>query len=382
MRRRRGSSSDLGTVVLDGTPLLGRRTGVGTYVGELLAALAAGVRSGRPGYEGLDLVASPVTGRRYRAPALPPEVGWRSRPLLPLPARTAHRLWSSTPVPPVQLYSGGADLYHATNFVLPPAPRTPGVVTVHDLAYLLHPGDVEAASLAYRRLVPRGLARARAVLTVSHAVRAEVLEVYGLDPHRVLVTPNGVDPAWSRATAPDDADRQRLDLPGRYVVFVGTLEPRKNLPWLVRAHRQARAEHGEQVPELVLCGGAGWGERADLEGTVRTGYLDADDLRRVVAGAAALVLPSRYEGFGLPVLEALSCGTPVVCSDLPVLREASGGNAVFVPLDDTDALAHALAALPEVSDADRAAMAAHAARHTWQACADATVAAYRQAVEG
>ena len=142
------------------------------------------------------------------------------------------------------------------------------------------------------------------------------------------------------------------------------------------------------MPPLVLVGPPGWGEALDLAGlpaeAVRTpGYLPEHDLARVVAGAAALVFPSWYEGFGLPALEALACGTPVVASDLPALREVLGDQAELVPPGDAAALADALARVLEDPGGEpaRAARRARAAAFTWRACAQATLTAYRRALE-
>jgi glycosyltransferase involved in cell wall biosynthesis len=388
-------------VGLDATPLLGPRTGVGRYVAGLVEALAE-LPCGEP--EEVALI--PFTWRGTAdlprvAPAAPRLRCGRRR----VPARLLQAAWAAVAFPPVEWLAGGVDVFHATNFVAPPARRAATVVTIHDLTYLHHPEMVTAASARYRDLVPRALRRGATVCTPTAAVGAEVADAYRLPPERLVVTPLGVGDAWRAATPPEPAWLAANDLPERYLLFVGNREPRKNLPTLLAAYRELLAAGGvretpsrvpgtggggpgNQVPPLVLVGPAGWGEAPDLAGlpdeAVRTlGYLPEDDLARVVAGAAALVFPSWYEGFGLPTLEALACGTPVVASDLPALREVLGDQAELVPPGDAAALADALARVLEDPGGEpaRNARRARAAAFTWAACARATLTAYRRALE-
>ena len=302
---------------LDATPLLGPRTGVGRYVEHLVAALA--------GDPELDLVATAFTARGAGglAAAVPAGVRVRHRPA---PARALQAAWARVDLPPVEWVTGRLDVFHGTNFVLPPLRRAGGVVTVHDLSYLRHPGTVTAASLRYRTLVPRGLRRAAVVLTPSHAVAAEVRDEYGLGD-RVRATPLGVDADWYAAEPMPAAELARRGLPARYLLFVGSVEPRKGLPTLLAALRLLHDDDPD-TPPLVLAGPPGWGpalETAHLPAgaVVPAGYLDTADLRRLVAGAALLAYPSVYEGFGLPPLEAFATGVPVAASDLPVVREVT-----------------------------------------------------------
>jgi glycosyltransferase involved in cell wall biosynthesis len=369
---------------MDVTPLLGQRTGIGRYVGALLAELA-----GETG-DGPDVRAVAFTVRRRgglaaELPAHATLVG------PPVPARALQWLWARAELPRVTALTGRLDVFHGTNFVLPPTGAAAGVVTVHDLSFLRTPHTVDRASLAYRTLVPRSLRRAAVVCVPSRAVAAEVEDTYRTEPGRVLVTPLGVDAVWSRATPPDAARRSRLGLPGEYVVFSGSLEPRKNLPLLLEAYRRLCAEDPDWPP-LVLMGPAGWGPALDLRGlppgkVVLTGYLADDDLRSVVAGARALVYPSLYEGFGLPPLEAFACGVPVVASDLPVTREVVGDDpdlATLVSPDDADALAGALLRRVRAGESGDAAdrRRRRAARFTWAATAEVTLEAYRRALTG
>jgi glycosyltransferase involved in cell wall biosynthesis len=400
-------------VGVDATPLLGARTGVGHYVQHLLAALAgtrlepasahpapdsrpaeppgpAGASglagTGLAGTSGLaELRATAFTwrGQADLAGALPAGATTAGRRA---PARLLQALWARAGVPPVELLAGpGLDVFHGTNFVLPPLRRARGVVTVHDLAYLHLPGTVNAASLRYRDLVPRSVRRAAVVVVPSQATAQAVGEAYAVPADRLVVTPLGVQPEWFAARPPDAGWLAARGLPPEYLLAVGTLEPRKGLDVLVAAYRLLLAEHPD-APPLVLVGGAGWGDQPSLAALpagrlVLTGYVGAADLVGVVAGARLLAFPSRYEGFGLPPLEAMAAGVPVVASDLPAVREVTGGLARLVPPADADALAGALAAelAGPAGGRQRDAARARAATMTWARCAELTLRAYHRA---
>lgn len=356
-------------ILLDGGPLLGQRSGIGRYTAALLGELA--VRSD------IDVMVTAFTARGQRAlrAAVPSGVRVRGGPV---PARALHTLWKQVSWPPTELLAAGSDVLHATNFVLPPSKRARGVVTVHDLAFLDHPDQLAPQQRNLPELVRRAVARAAVVCTPSDAVAQLVARRLDIAAERIVVTPLGVDRTWLEAIAPTEVLRTTLGLPRRYLLFIGAAQPRKGLDVLLDAHASL-----PDLAPLVVAGPAGWGPAPTMSSRVRTvGYLSEADLRCVVAGAIAVVLPSRDEGFGLPVLEAMAAGTPVVCSDLPALREIAGGLANLVPVDDPAAVACALAAADR-ADGDRPGMAlrqAHAARYTWRACAETTVAAYRRAL--
>ena len=361
-------------IALDTTPLLGPRTGIGRYVQSLAREL--GLTAERNGDDVLG-VALTTRGRGALPGLLPPGV----RAAGPrVPARLLHRLWTHVEWPPSTLMSGPVDLFHATNFVLPPPGRSAGVVTIHDLSFLHRPETVTRAVEAFRELVPLSIRRARSVITPSGAVAAELVDAYGVPEDKISVTHLGVDPSWFQSSPPDGPLRERLGLPARYFVFVGNLEPRKNLPLLLDAFR-VLVDAEPEAPGLALVGPQGWGPALDLRGlpkrsVVFTGYQEERELQSLVAGAEALLYPSLYEGFGLPPLEAFAAGTPVVASDLPVIREVVGTAPVtLVPPGDAEALAAALlhrARLSGPSDADADAGRARAREFTWAATAAAT----------
>ncbi|SHG47472.1 glycosyltransferase family 4 protein [Streptoalloteichus hindustanus] len=355
-------------VLLDGTPLLGHRTGIGRYTAALAEELAS--------MSTVDVRAVAFTVRGWRALRSVLPHGLRARGL-PASARLLRQCWLRGPFPPVELLAGPADVVHATNFVLPPAVRAGGVLTIHDLAFLDRPDELPPVERDLPELVRRSAQRAAVVCTPTAAVARVVVDRLAVPEDKVTVTPLGVDPAWFAARAPGEQLRRRLGLPERYLLFVGADGPRKGLPHLLAAHR-ARPE----LPPLVLTGPSGGLRVSNVDGRVlRTGYLSDVDLRSVVAGAAALVLPSRDEGFGLPVLEALACSVPVVCSDVPALREVAGGHAWHVPVGDVEALGAALTeALESTEDAQTlAARRARASEFTWRRCAETTIAAYHRA---
>ncbi|WP_116453379.1 glycosyltransferase family 4 protein [Blastococcus litoris] len=370
-------------VALDATPLLGPRTGVGRYVAGLARALGALPDGERP--DDLRAVAFTARGRRSLPGELPP--GFRAVGP-PAPARALHRVWSRWELPPVTAFSGRVDVFHATNFVLPPPGAAAGVVTVHDLSFLRTPATVTPAARAYRHLVPRSVERARTVLTPSAAVAEELVDTYRLPADRVRVTPLGVDEDWFATPAPDPALRRALGLPERYFLFAGNLEPRKNLPVLLAAYRAVLASEPD-APALVLVGPPGWGPALDRGGIpddrlVFLGYRPDAELRAAVAGAVALVYPSSYEGFGLPPLEAFACGVPVIASDLPVVEEVLGPDRALstrVPVGDVDALTAALLSASATGGADGAGVARRerARAFTWENTAMITLRAYTDA---
>jgi glycosyltransferase involved in cell wall biosynthesis len=371
--------SALVRIGLDAAPLLGPRTGIGRYTWELARALA--------GRDGADVSLVAVTWRGAdRLPRLAAEAG-ATAVTRRFPARLARELWLRTGWPTLELLGARVDVVHGTNFVLP-ASRAAGVVTIHDLGYLRFPDQVRGDVARYAALVPWALRRGAVVCAPTRAVADEVQDTYRLPPDRVVVTPLGVAPEWFAPPPPTDA-LGRLHLPDRYLAFVGTLEPRKNLPRLLDAYRRLRASSAPgDPPGLVLAGPPGWGEQLDLAGLLDadspvrlTGWLGDDDLRALVAGSAALVLPSRYEGFGLPALEAMAAGVPVLAGDVPALREVCGPHAWYVDPDDTTALAEGLRrAATTQPPTTAAARQEHARRFTWTATAAATRTAYERAL--
>jgi glycosyltransferase involved in cell wall biosynthesis len=293
---------------------------------------------------------------------------------MPVSARLLRRCWVRAPFPPVELFAGFTDIVHGTNFVLPAAMRAKGVLTIHDLAFLDAPDELPPSDADLPRLVARSAERAAVVLTPTAAVAEVVADRLDIPLDKIVVTPLGVDLAWFTARPPSEVLRRRIGLPKSYLLFVGGAGPRKALGWLLKAH-EATAD----LPPLVL---AGPGHHSHGPHVRSVGYLSDVDLRSVVAGAAALVLPSRDEGFGLPVLEAMACDVPVVCSDLPALREISDGRASLIPFGDVEAMGAALTAAlanPPASDV-LADHRTHAAEFTWRRTAELTVAAYRRAI--
>jgi glycosyltransferase involved in cell wall biosynthesis len=351
-------------LALDGTPLLGNQTGIGLYTRRLMQKLAEPGRSAQQPSE-VRATAFTLRGRNELAGRVPAGVTTRARPV---PARLLRASWARWELPPVEWLCGRIDVFHGTNFVLPPTQHARGVVTIHDLSFLRYPETVTG------------------VCALSHAMADEIAAEYSVERAAIHVVEPGVDEAWFDARPPDPETKRRLGLPKRYILAVGTLEPRKNLPLLIAAYGQWRASSAD-VPGLVLTGPAGWGPQLDLEalppGSVTTtGYLDEAVLRHVVAGARCVAFPSLYEGFGLPPVEALACGVPVVATDLPVTREVLGDAARLVPRGDCDSLAAALAQECAASSTDEQILQrrARARQWTWEACAQKAMAAYEAAL--
>ncbi len=363
-------------MVLDATPLLGQRTGIGRYTEQLLAQLA--VRTD------ISVVATAFTWRGWRdlAAEVPAGAAVRTRPF---PARLLRAAWKHVDLPSVEWLAGRADIVHGTNFVLPPSRDAAGVVSVHDLAWHTHRHTMRPENRDLEVLVPRALRRAAAVCTLAQVTRLQIADEFGYPVDRIFVTPPGVGGSWFDPPPLTAAERRAHDLPSRYFVFVGTREPRKGLDTLLAAYRMLRDQVGDGCPELVVVGPQGWGDDhagGTAPGVRLAGYLPQTILPTVVAGSQALVLPSVDEGFGMPAVEALAAGVPVVTTDIPVLVEVTGPAGLHFAVGDAAALADRLQQVLAGRVPPLEARQARARMFSWPNCADQTVNAYRAALSG
>jgi glycosyltransferase involved in cell wall biosynthesis len=271
---------------------------------------------------------------------------------------------------PRKLRRLGAALCH-TQYALPLRPPCPCVVTVHDLSFARHPALMRWKDrVVFRSVVPRAVRSAARVLTVSERSKRDLVELYGVPADKVVVTPNGVDPLF-RLRASDGGTSRDTVSQGSYVLSVGAIQPRKNQLAALEAATAAG------LPLVV----AGPEKDAELAAELRgrgarvEGYVGGERLVELYRGAACLVQASRYEGFGLPVLEAMACGTPVVAVPEPALREVAGDAAVFV---GEDRLAEGIRRAVEERDRLVAAGLERARQYSWRATAERTLAVYRE----
>ncbi|HEX8863593.1 MAG TPA: glycosyltransferase family 1 protein [Actinomycetes bacterium] len=353
--------------------------GIGRYVSGLVGQLGevAGERGGSVRW----LVARHPAGR-IAAVGLPPE----RTAALALPGRLATRAWVQLRRPrlPARL-TAELDLVHATSAAIPPARGRPLVATIHDVAFRLFPEAYPASGRDFHERAARiAVAEAARVLVPSAATARDLADLYGLEPGRVTVTPLGADPPAAVDPAAARALLERLGVRGPFLLAVGTLEPRKNLARLVAAFAEAAAELPSH--HLVVVGPAGWGDALDGPTPPRValaGRVPDEVLAGLYASADGLAYPSLYEGFGLPVLEAMARGLPVLTSDRSSLPEVAGGAALLVDPTDVPAIAKGLVEL--VADSGlRERLAAggrrRAAAFTWRATAEATWSAYQEAL--
>jgi glycosyltransferase involved in cell wall biosynthesis len=282
------------------------------------------------------------------------------------------------------------DVYHEPN-ILPMRFDGPTVITVHDLSWIRHPEAHPTERVKdMNRHFESGLRQANAIITDSEFVKRELMEVFGVASERITPILLGVE-AMFTPLAPAETQAvlaQHRLTHGQYFLALGTLEPRKNLSLALRAHQQLPAQTRQRYP-LVLIGMQGW-HTAELErqmaplvqvGEVRQlGYVPSLELATIMAGATALVYPSLYEGFGLPPLEAMACGVPVICANTSSLPEVVGDAGVLIDPRDEGALASAMRRMADdpATRADLSGKAALRAREfTWGRCADQTMAVYR-----
>ena len=292
---------------------------------------------------------------------------------------------------PVEMLRFPIDLLHSPDFIPPFRRQYRSVITVHDLAFLRFPHLLTPESTRYYRQVAQAVESADRVIAVSNATKRDLLELLSADPGKVVVVPSGVSPEC-RPLEPVEVERRReeLGLPKRFILFVGTLEPRKNLPTLLRAF--ARIQKAHRVP-LVVVGDKGWlfeeifkvRDELGLAEEVRfVGSVAASQLVYYYNCATCLVLPSLYEGFGHPVLEAMACGTPVIVSNVSSLPEVAGDAALLVDPGDVEGLAEAVESLMDDDILRRRLIRLglqRSAAFSWEQTARETMAVYQRVVQ-
>ena len=377
-------------VSLDGLPLTSLKTGVGHYTFELACALACIEPSSQfeivypSTYPSITLVED---GR-----ALPDNLKAIRVPVGPL----ARHWWSAGL--PRYIQESKPDLFHGTNYDVPLWLRCATVLTIHDLSHLLHPETHEKRSVRRaRRRLPLMARTADAIITPTESVRRQVCERLKTSPEKVFAIPEAARASFHPLPFAATADvRQRLGVRDDFLLTVGTLEPRKNLSLLVSAFEEVTRARPQSNTQLVIAGGRGWLsgplfsaiERSPVrDRIVLADYLHDDVLRALYASCRAFIYPSLYEGFGLPPLEAMACGAPVIVSRIPALTDTTGGAALLFDPRSVGELTQKILELLDDEDGENARRALstagqrRAAEFSWERTAHETLQVYAEAVK-
>ena len=359
--------------------------GIGSYVRQLLEAIGR-----RPESERYRFLVYVRDADRDALPALPAhfEVAAEEAPGYSLAELTGFA-W--------RIFRARLDLFHATHYVLPPLPKTRAVVTIHDIIHLLYPHFLpsRAAHFYARVMIRRALQRADRIITVSYNSKRDLTDYFGIPGSRTEVIYNGVA-ARFRPDVPEE-ERQRVarlhGLSRPYLLFLGGEKPHKNVQNVVRAFAEARRRR--DLPHSLVLAGPMPENPGRLEALIsaldlsaairRTGIVDEEDLPGLYSGADALLYPTLYEGFGLPVVEAMACGVPVLTSATSALKEIAGGYAYLVDPMDVEAIAGGIEALAtdEKVRADYALLGRkRALDFSWDKAAERTLEVYESALRG
>jgi glycosyltransferase involved in cell wall biosynthesis len=357
---------------IDYTAAIHQSAGIGRYTRELINTLASASTNGvTPHYRLF------VADAGRQLDALPPGPNFSWCPTR-ITERWLARLWFRLHLPlPIQTWTGPLDLYHATDFVLPPVmPQTRTIVTIHDLSFVREPAITMPGMSRYLNTwVPHSVNRADHVIAVSEATRQDLIELYHTPPDKISVLHHGVGSTFKPITdaARLNAVRNKYSLDDApFVLSVGTIQPRKNYRRLIQAFA-----HIDPPVKLVIGGGKGWQVEEVLDEVARLGltnrihfpgYIADEDLPALYSAAILFIYPSLYEGFGLPALEAMACGTPVIASNQSSLPEVVGNAGLLVDPRDVEAIAAAMGQLLEDDNRRREISALglqQAARFTW-----------------
>jgi glycosyltransferase involved in cell wall biosynthesis len=350
-------------IAFDVSPLSHVRTGIGNYILGSLAGLAAVAADSEivafapTSPEGLRRIPEAVAG-------IPLDLKLRFLPF----AHFWRQAWSRAGRPPVERFLGTVDVLHYTDWMYPPQRGGIRSTMIHDLVPLHHREWVTPRTYSMHAAKYRDATSCDTVFVNSEFTARDVVATLGVDAGRVHVAPPGVGSSFT-------AEGERADLGGDYVLTVATLEPRKNLDVLVRSHALL---DGDLL--LAVVGGRGWGAQPALEapGIVKLGRQSDDGLARLYRGAAVVAYPSRFEGFGIPIVEAMASGTPVVASSHPSLDEAAGDVALRADPDDPEAWAQALGEAAARRDELGPRGIEHARRFTWSRVGETMIHAWEE----
>jgi glycosyltransferase involved in cell wall biosynthesis len=356
-----------------------QRAGVGRYVHTLIPELAA--------TRGTDTLSGFYFDFKRNGSPFPKDL-IREHACRWIPGRWVQQAWKRLNAPAYTRFAPDAEVHHFPNFIIPPLPRGPkAVVSIHDCCFLSCPETMEPKNRAFLKArIPRTIERADHILTISETMARELREAFDLPEDRVTATLLGPPPAL--ASLPEGGEEARireLGIDGPFLLHVGTLEPRKNHPFLFQVFEEMTDFDGT----LVLCGMHGWKVEPILEAMAASpradriqhlNYVSDEDLTALYRRAEALLFPSLYEGFGLPPIEAMRQGCPVICSDGGSLPEVVGDAGLVLPLDDPADWADAVEGL--LSSPDRRAKRINAGHHraaqfSWRRCAEETWRVYR-----
>src|SRR6185503_13211914 len=387
---RRASETLEMRIGLDGLPLTAAKTGVGHYTFELARALASTEPSGQ-----FEIVYPsnyrPIQPDEPGSPPLPPNLKLNRVRVGPL-----GRYWWSAGLPRY-LKRSKLELFHGTNYDVPLWRRCATVLTIHDLSQLLHSDTHEKRSVSRaRRRLPLMARTADAIITPTESVRREVCEHLTISSEKAFAIPEAARKCFRpMAIAETENARRRLGVTGEFLLTVGTLEPRKNLSVLVDAFEELIRARPKSKIELVIAGGRGWLsgplfaaiERSPVrDRIILTDYLHDEDLRALYASCDAFIYPSLYEGFGLPPLEAMACGAPVIASRIAAIEETTGKAALLFDPRSAKELTKRILELYEDNGGENArrtfstAGQKRAAEFTWETTARLTWNVYHEAL--
>ena len=330
--------------------LFGNKTGIGVYSYNLVRSLRSLYKN-----DVLKLYAcSGFTGRSKATNPFEGDPHVSLSPSLRIPTSLLHLSWSYLGLPQVESIIGDVDLVHGLSYVLPRARKAKKVLTVYDLTFMLVPQTHPFSRQKFLpALVKRSVRDADAIIAISESTKQDILRVFHVPDHKVTVTYLGVDHSTFNPNAPRSAIekvKKKFSITKNYIFYLGTIEPRKNVDILLRAFQEVRRRTNREF-QLVLSGKIGWkvenlmkairalAESGDL---VYTGYISEDEAAYLYNGAEVFVYPSQYEGFGIPVLEAMACGCPVIASNSSSLPEVVGDAGVLVEPNNMEELSEAI----------------------------------------